>query len=184
MNEELVINNLGLVPYTINQMNLKYNYEDYYDAGVDGLITASSKFDENQKCKFSTFAISCIKNEILKEIRMGNYDKRKANYVAFSLNKINEKGGVPFENLLKSDFDLEQEILEREKIELLKTIVNILEPNDKFMIEHYFELWGNKKMTQKEMAKFLNVKVSYVSYRIKRAMRIIKKIMEDKYENN
>ena len=36
-------------------------------------------------------------------------------------------------------------------------------------------------MEQKEIAKVLNVKQSYVSYRIKRAMRIIKKIMEDKY---
>jgi DNA-directed RNA polymerase specialized sigma subunit len=49
------------------------------------------------------------------------------------------------------------------------------------MMEHYFELWGNKKMNQKEIAKVLGVKPGYVSYRIKRAMRIIKKIMEDKY---
>ena len=39
-------------------------------------------------------------------------------------------------------------------------------------------------MSQAEIAKILNVKQSYVSHRIKRAMRIIKKIMEDKYENN
>lgn len=182
MNEELVVNNLGLVSYTINQMNLKCDYEDFYDAGVEGLIKASSKFGENQKCKFSTFAVACIKNEILKELHVRSYNKRKANYVAFSLNKTNEKIDVPFENLLKSDFDLEQDILKKEKIELLKTIISILEPKDKFMMEHYFELWGNKKMEQKEIAKILNVKQSYVSHRIKRAMRIIKKIMEDKYE--
>ena len=112
---------------------------------------------------------------------MTTYDKRKANYDALSLNKINKKRDVPFENLLKSDFDLEQDILKKEKIELLKTIISILEPKDKFMMEHYFELWGNKKMEQKEIAKVLNVKQGYVSHRIKRAMRIIKKIMEDKY---
>ena len=184
MNEQLVVNNLGLVPYTINQMNLKCDYEDFYDVGVDGLIKASSKFGKNQKCKFSTFAVACIKNEILKELHVRSYNKRKANYMTVSLSEETKNENDFLDNLLKSDFDLEQEILEREKIELLKTIISILEPNDKFMMEHYFELWGNKKMTQKEMAKFLNVKVSYVSYRIKRAMRIIKKIMEDKYENN
>lgn len=184
MNEELIINNLNLIPYTINQMNLKYNYEDYYDAGVDGLIIASRKFDEKQKCKFSTFAISCIKNEIISKCHTETYDKRKANYMTVSLSEEIKNENDFLDNLLKSDFNLEQEILEREKIELLKTIISILEPNDKFMMEHYFELWGNKKMTKKEMAKFLNVKVSYVSYRIKRAMRIIKKIMEEKYGNN
>ena len=64
---------------------------------------------------------------------------------------------------------------------MLKTIIDILEPNDRFMMLHYFELWGNKKMTQVEIAKKLGLNARTVCHRIKRAMRIIKKIMEEKY---
>ena len=67
-----------------------------------------------------------------------------------------------------------------EKSELLYKIIAILDPEDKFMIEHYFELKGCRKMLQKEIAEELGVKQRYVSYRINRSMKIIKKIIEAK----
>ena len=52
------------------------------------------------------------------------------------------------------------------------------------MSERLIQLREKNHFSQTDVAKILNVKQSYVSRRIKRAMRIIKKIMEDKYENN
>lgn len=185
MNEKLILNNIKLINYTINKMGLLYDFDDYYEAGMLALINASKNFDETKGYKFSSYAITCIKNELLKHIRSEKCDNRRANYNVVSLNQKIENGNdTTFIELFADDKNLEEEILKQEKIELLKKIIDILEPKDKFMMEHYFELWGNKKMEQKEIAKILNVKQSYVSYRIKRAMRIIKKIMEDKYENN
>ena len=89
---------------------------------------------------------------------------------------------IPLYEIIDSGINIERDLIKKEKINLLNTIIAILEPKDRFMLEHYFCLFGKEKMTQKKIAEVLGVKDRYVTYRIKRAMRIIKKIMEDKYE--
>ena len=183
--DELIVNNLRLIDYIIFKMKLQNNDNDYYGVGLQALIIASDNYDENKKIKFSTYAGICIKNEILKYVDSQKTNSKKANTNTISLNKAicYDDSGKELNMLdfIDSGFNLEKEIIEHEKITLLKNIIKILEPHDRFMLEHYFELWGNNKMPQKQIAKILNVKQSYVSHRIKRAMRIIKKIMEDKY---
>ena len=188
MGDELIVQNIDLVNYTIKKFGFPSIYDGCYEIGIIALINASRTFDKTKGYQFNTYAVNCIKNEISKYIRLERCKKRKANYdkVSFDEPIYTDKVGndITLLDVLSNGEDLEKDILKQEKINLLRTIIEILDSQDKFVMEHYFELWGNKKMTQKEIAKFLNVKVSYVSYRIKRAMRIIKKIMEDKYENN
>lgn len=181
MNETLFIENQPLIKFIIKKMRLKYNLEECYLIGENALLKAIKTFDESKGFKFSSYATKCIQYELSNYLQYKNTKKRKYDDYLISLDEEIDEEKNTLLDLISDGTNLENDIIQCEKIELLKTIVNILEPNDKFMMEHYFELWGNKKMTQKEMANFLNVKVSYVSYRIKRAMRIIKKIMEDKY---
>ena len=185
MNDNLIVENIKLINFAIKDMGCIYNFDDYYEIGLIALVNAGRTFDETKGYKFANYAITCIKNEISKYIRLENYDKRKANYKTVSLyNKVTNESETTFIDVLPSKEDTEKEVLRQEKIKLLKTIIFILEPNDRFMLEHYFELWGKQKMNQTEIAKKLGVDQRYVSYRIKRSMRIIKKIMEDKYEKN
>ena len=181
MNETLFIENKPLINFVIKKMKLRCNLEECYLVGEDALIKAVKTFDESKGFKFSSYATKCIQYELSNYLRYKTTEKRKYDDFLISLDEEIGENKSTLLDLLSDGVDLEKNIIENEKIELLKNIINILEPKDKFMMEHYFELWGNKKMTQNEMAKFLNVKVSYVSHRIKRAMRIIKKIMEDKY---
>ena len=184
MSDDLVLDNLRLINYAIFKMGLEKQLEDCYDVGLTGLIMARNSYKADFGCEFSTYAVTCIKYELIKYINAERCDKRKSNFNVISLHKkinINKDGEVPtLIDTLSDGTNLEEDILKKEKIELLKTIISILEPKDKFMMEHYFELWGNEKMEQKEIAKVLGVKQGYVSYRIKRSMKIIKKIMEDK----
>lgn len=184
MNENLFIENQPLINFVIKKMKLRFNLEECYLVGEDALIKAVKTFDETKGFKFSSYATKCIQYELSTYLQYKNREKRKYDDYLISLDEEIDEEKNTLLNLLSDGTDLEKDIIESEKIELLKTIISILEPKDKFMMEHYFELWGNEKMEQKEIAKILNVKQSYVSYRIKRAMRIIKKIMEDKYENN
>lgn len=185
MNDDLILNNLKFINYVMSKMNLNHNNQDYYDVGLQALIIAKNTFNENKGYKFSTYAVNCIKYELIKYINFEKCYKRKSNYNIISLEQkiYSDKLGndITLLDILDNGENLEEDILKKEKIELLKTIISILEPKDKFMMEHYFELWGNEKMEQKEIAKFLGVKQGYVSYRIKRSMKIIKKIMEEKY---
>lgn len=185
MRDELISNNLKLIDYMIFKMNLEHKFDDYYDIGLKALTIAGNTFDENKGNKFSSYACVCIKNEILKQIELENTNKNKANINVVSFDSTiyydDNNNAITLLDLYNDGLSLEEEIIKNEKINLLKTIIDILEPNDRFMMLHYFELWGNKKMTQVEIAKKLGLNARTVCHRIKRAMRIIKKIMEEKY---
>lgn len=179
MNENLILQNKPLINFVIKKMGLNYNLEECYSIGEEALIKASKTFDESKGYKFSSYATKCIRYELSNYLQYKGRGKRKYEDYLISLDE--EKEDNKLLDLLSDGTDLENDIIQSEKIELLKTIIAILEPKDRFMLEHSFGLWGNKKMTQTEIAEVLGTKQNYVSFRIKRAMRIIKKIMEDKY---
>lgn len=181
MNDELILKNQALIKHIINLMGLKHNFEEYFSAGLIGLINASKTFDESKGIKFNSYAGICIKREIYKQIRYENKDKRKCSYIHQSLDENVGDTETTYYEIVDSGVKVEEEFIKQEKIKLLYKIIAILEPNDRFMLEHYFGLLGKEKMTQKKIAEVLGVKDRYVTYRIKRAMKIIKKIMEDKY---
>lgn len=188
MRDELISNNLKLIDYMIFKMNLGHKLDDYYDIGLKALTQAGNTFDENKENKFSGYACICIRNEILKQIDLENAKKRQSNVNAVSFDSElchnDNNNPITLLDVYDDGTDLEEEIIKQERIDLLNKIIAILEPNDRFMLEHYFELGGCEKLTYKKIGDRLGLKQRYVECRIKRAMRIIKKIMKDKYENN
>lgn len=67
--EEAIFNNQNLV-YSISNYFKNYkNKEDLYQAGYIGIINAYKNFDQNQGCKFSTYAYTYILGEMRKLIR-------------------------------------------------------------------------------------------------------------------
>lgn len=181
MSENLFLQHKPLINFVIKKMKLKYNLDECYMVGEEALIKAIQTFDAIKGYKFSSYATKCIQYELSNYLQHKKRKKRILDDYLISLDEEIDENKNTLLEIISDGTNLEEDIIKSEKIELLKKIVAILEPKDKFMVEHYFELWGNKKMEQKEIAKVLNVKQSYVQYRIKRAMRIIKKIMEDKY---
>lgn len=64
VDDKLVLDNLNLVPYLINKYihvsPTSQDYSDYYQEGCVGLVLAASRYDNNRKIKFSTYAASYI----------------------------------------------------------------------------------------------------------------------------
>ena len=177
MNAELFLENQKLIYFVIKKMGIKYNSQECYDAGEIGLIRATKTFDESKGFKFSSYAIKFIKYEICKYLQYSNRKRRKGDLEDISLDTPISKNITLLETI-DSGIDIENDAIEKEKIDLLNTIISILEPNDAFMIRHYYGLGKHEKKTQTQIAKELGVEQKFVSYRIKRAMRIIKRIME------
>lgn len=75
MSEDRFEKNLALVGHITNiffsSLEPKgfYDYKDLFQEGSIGLFKACKKFDETKQIKFSTFAGTCIRNEILMFIR-------------------------------------------------------------------------------------------------------------------
>lgn len=61
---EIVLNSMGLVPYTIKKYHLYvkgiHNYEEMLQDGYIALIKAVEKFNPSLNFKFSTYAVKCI----------------------------------------------------------------------------------------------------------------------------
>ena len=173
----MFLDNQKLIYFVINKMGIKYNLQECYDAGEIGLIRAIKTFDESKGFKFSSYAIKFIKCEICKYLQYSNRKRRKGDLKDISLDTPISKNTTLLE-AIDSGINIENDVIGKEKTDLLNTIISILEPNDAFMIRHYYGLGKYEKKLQKQIAKELGVEQNFVSYRIKRAMRIIKKIME------
>ena len=179
MDAKLFFNNTKLIHYVIKKIGIMYDLQECYDVGEMALIKAIQTYDETKGCKFTSYATNCIQYEIFNHLQYKSRAKRKNDFLNISIDDCFEDNGLVIE-IIDSGVNLEKEIIEKEKIDLLNTIVEILEPNDSYMIKHYFELGKTEKMTQKEIANKLGIDQRQVSYRIKRALKIIKKIMQDR----
>lgn len=69
LTNELVIKYNSLIMSIVNKFAQNYNREDLYQVGMNALLKASLKYDENTNVKFSTFSYKYILGEILKYIR-------------------------------------------------------------------------------------------------------------------
>jgi len=69
--ESVVRSNLSLVHFAIKHYKLEFldEYDDVYQVGCIGLINAVRSFDKERGLKFSTYAIMCIRNQIIATYR-------------------------------------------------------------------------------------------------------------------
>lgn len=179
MDAKLFFDNTKLIHYVIKRIGIMYDLQECYDVGELALLKAIQTYDESKGCKFSSYATNCIQYDIFNYLAYKSNPRRKNDFLNMSIDECLEDKGLLIE-IIDSGIDLEKDIMEKEKIDLLNTIIEILEPNDSYMVKHYFGLGNNEKMTQKEIADELGLKQNYVSFRIKRALKIIKKIMQDR----
>lgn len=61
--EQLIIKHEGLVYYTLDMLNCKYS-DEAISIGYEALWRAIETFNENYGTKFSTYAVTCIRNAI------------------------------------------------------------------------------------------------------------------------
>lgn len=110
--KKLVEENHALIYQVIRDMGLPI--EEYYDLGAIGLCKAAIHY-KSDKTSFSTFAYTCIKNEIMYDYRTRKYKKRAMNEWLISYEtKVRSKDGAEDLTLfdqLKSDVSVENEAL-------------------------------------------------------------------------
>ena len=107
-----------------------------------GLIKAAKRFDPDKGYTFSTFATRCIKNYILIDIRNSKTNNRKANTTAVSLDEpvlFDEDGDTKsLMDTISSNFDMEEYIIEKEKIELVSNAISKLSPEERQILNWYY----------------------------------------------
>lgn len=170
----LIEGNLRLVVFLITKHfnNTGYPTEDLVNIGSIGLIKAVNTFDVNKNIKFASYASRCIQNEILMHLRKV---RRWANEISADDSIRNLVGEDEFCLLdtFGTDPDIVHETVEEQLMkDLLKDIINQLEPREQFIMKRHF---GVDAVTQADIARELGISQSYVA-RIEK--KVISKLSE------
>lgn len=176
---KLVEHNLRLVAHIIKKYyHCVSDQDDLVSIGTIGLIKAVNTYNIEKNIKLSSYASRCIENEILMHFR-----NSKKSSQDISLNEAidSDKDGNPL--TLMDIMSVEDNILDDidTKINLEKLHANmdkVLSDREKEILTYRFGLNNLKPLTQREIAKKLEISRSYVSRIEKKALEKLRKIYE------
>lgn len=172
----LVEHNLRLVAHIIKKYySSTSDQEDLVSIGTIGLIKAINTFDLSKNIKLSSYASRCIENEILMHFRNM---KKNSQDVSLSEAIDSDKDGNPL--TLMDVMAVEDNIIEDLDIKInsekLKDYLSeALDKREQTVIILRYGLNGYEPLTQREVAKKLNISRSYVSRIEKKALQLLKK---------
>lgn len=176
---KLIEHNLRLVAHIIKKYySVTQEQDDLISIGTVGLIKAVSSYDYNKGNRFATYASKCIENEILMHFR--------------SLKKAS--GELHFDNPIDSDKDGNQLTLmdivsdddnvcdaielKIRSHQLYGFIEKALDRREAEIVILRFGLYNKPPLTQREVAKKLDISRSYVSRIEKKALEKLKNCYE------
>ena len=145
------------------------------DIGTIGLIKAVSTFNADKGIHLATYASRCIENEILMFFRN---QKKTAQDVFISDPIDTDKDGntLTLIDVIADKSDIADEIDTKIKVEKLRVILPVcLTERERLIIEMRYGLCGREELTQREIAKKLNISRSYVSRIEKSALEKLRK---------
>lgn len=176
---QIIINNIPLVIFTIHKRFFHTFIEenDLLQIGIIGLMKAIDTYNQNKNICFSTYAITCIDNEILMYIRK---DRRHYHQLSFEEETEKREELSCFSSLSYLEDPLKRTIRKESEKEV-RTILNDLTSFERDLIISYFGLNG-RTYTQEELAMKYQISRSYISKIIKNILQKMKKILIDKYD--
>ena len=173
---ELIEHNLRLVAHIVKKYyNTGADQDDMISIGTIGLIKAVSTFNSDKGIHLATYASRCIENEILMFFRN---QKKTAQDVFISDPIDTDKDGntLTLIDVIADKSDIADEIDTKIKVEKLRVILPVcLTERERLIIEMRYGLCGREELTQREIAKKLNISRSYVSRIEKSALEKLRK---------
>ena len=158
--DDLITHNLRLVVYIARRFeNTGINIEDLISIGTIGLIKAINTFRADKNIKLATYASRCIENEILMFLRKNSSQRTEE-----PLNTDWDGKELLLSDVLGTEGDVVLRPIEADADrKLLSDAVGMLSQRERAIITMRFGLWGQKELTQKEVADRLGISQSYIS---------------------
>lgn len=163
--------NLRLVKYVIKRffsnstdLNRIYRESDYVSAGYLGLVYAMNYYDVDSDYYFSTYAVKCIKNSILKFI-LDNEEKINIVSLETPLNVENivDESGLTLNDVLPSSDNVINIVEQNEEYEAVNESFKILSDIEKRIIQLRYGFIDNEPLSCTEVSKVLGVSREYVN---------------------
>ena len=174
--EDFINNNIGLVINIVinNFMNVDYDKKELVATGCEALVKAADTYDISRGNEFSTYARSCIYNEIMTFLRKLKNDSSVLSFddVAYLSNDGNY---LKLEDVILSKVDIERDYMESEhsklELNLLRQSMECLSERNREILMLYFGFYNNKRYTCEEIGRMMNMGKAGVSIAIKRSLR-------------
>lgn len=171
----LIEHNLRLVAHVCKKYYVNQSDgEDMLSIGTIGLIKAVDTFRPERGTRFSSYAARCIENECLMSLRAA---KKTAQDVSISEPIETDKHGneLTLIDVIAIEDTIADELDVKLKCERLRRMISAtLHGREAEIIGYRYGLKGGRQLTQKEIAKKLNISRSYVSRIEKKALEQLK----------
>ncbi|SIS49962.1 RNA polymerase, sigma 27/28 subunit, RpsK/SigK [Virgibacillus pantothenticus] len=168
---KLIEHNLRLVAHIVKKFeNTGEDAEDLISIGTIGLIKGVESYSSGKGTKLATYAARCIENEILMHLRALKKVKKDVS-LHDPIGQDKEGNEISLIDILEAE---NQNIIEfiqlNMEIEKMEDYFAILDKREREVIVYRYGLNDEKELTQREIAKKLNISRSYVSRIEKRAL--------------
>lgn len=165
---KLAEENFNIIHYVAKGFsNTGIQHDELVGIGSVGYTKALNTYSEKKGAKFSTYAVVCVRNEILHFLRR---EKKHVDNTVLSGNTMysdGEGGVLTIEDTLSNEMNdeafVEDVILLNEDIEILMNAIRKLPKRDQFIIINRYGIGGRKVMTQEEIGKTLGMSQANVS---------------------
>ncbi len=173
---KLIEHNLRLVAHIIKKYyGAQGEQDDLVSIGTIGLIKAVNTFDPDKNIRLSSYASRCIENEILMYFRSA---KKRAGDISLDETIDTDKDGNPLtlmDIMAVEDTILDELDFKLNSRKLRQYIEEELNDREKKIILLRYGLDGREPMTQKNVAKLMDISRSYVSRIETKALKKLKK---------
>lgn len=168
---KLIEHNLRLVAHIVKKFeNTGEDTEDLISIGTIGLIKGVESFKSGKGTKLATYAARCIENEILMHLR-GLKKVRKDISLHDPIGQDKEGNEISLIDILEAETqNIIEHIQLNMEIEQMQAFLQILDDRERDVITYRYGLGIEEELTQREIAKKLDISRSYVSRIEKRAL--------------
>ena len=174
----LIEHNLRLVAHVVKKYYTQnVDQDDLISMGTIGLIKGINSYKPDKKVKLATYCARCIENEILMYFRG---TKKQSCEISFDdpIDSDNEGNVLTLMDIIAVDDTIVEEIDTQSKLIALTKLIKAMPQNrDKEILVLRYGLNGEKPLTQREVAKKLNISRSYVSRIEKRLLENFKSLL-------
>lgn len=168
---DLIERNMRLVAHVVKKFHPPHEQlDDYISIGTIGLMKAVASYTPDKKTRLATYAARCIENEILMHLRAQKKVQKDISLFE-SIGVDHEGQSLQIRDLLQLDEQPTIDILEQqERFAQLYAYLDTLDERELEIVTYRYGLQQQEPLTQKEIAKKLNISRSYVSRIEKRAL--------------
>lgn len=176
----LIEHNLRLVSHIVKKYySVASDPDDLVSVGTIGLIKGIDSYNTSKGVRLATYAARCIENEILMYFRSQKKTEKEIS-INEPIDTDSEGNPLTFMDIMYEEDTIADDIDTGIKARQLYSYVEALEdPREREIITLRYGLYGQKELTQREIAARFGISRSYVSRIEKRVIESLRKCFEN-----